>query len=87
MFANNLVIVNHDHIVEEHGVTGKLISNSIQIGNRVWCEANVVITKGVQIGDSAVIAAGAVVTKDVPANAIVAGISAKIINEGEKHGV
>lgn len=34
---------------------------------------------GVAIGDHAVIAAGAVVTKDVPANAVVGGIPAKVI--------
>ena len=34
---------------------------------------------GVFIGDGAIIAANAVVVKDVPANAIVGGIPAKII--------
>ena len=37
--------------------------------------------KGVTIGDGAIVAAGAIVTKDVPANSIVAGVPAKIINE------
>jgi len=38
-----------------------------------------VVIEGVQIGDNAVVAAGAVVTQDVPANAVVAGVPARII--------
>jgi len=34
---------------------------------------------GVTIGENAVVAAGAVVSKDVPANAVVGGVPAKII--------
>ena len=51
----------------------------VTIGNNVWIASSVTILPGVTIGDNAVIAAGAVVTKDVPANAMVAGIPAKII--------
>ena len=38
-----------------------------------------VIIEGVQVGDNAVVAAGAVVTQDVPANAVVAGVPARVI--------
>lgn len=79
MFANNLVIVDHDHVIGPDGVTGNLVSKPIVIENGVWCGANVTITKGVHIGTGAVIAAGAVVTKDVPANVVVAGVPAKIM--------
>ena len=80
MFANNLVIVDHDHIVDNEGVTGKMISNPTIIEDRVWCGANVTITKGVRIGTGAVIAAGTVVTKDVPEKAVMAGVPAKRIH-------
>lgn len=80
MFANNLVIVDHDHVIDDHGVTGELTANPVIIEDHVWCGANVTITKGVHIGAGAVIAAGAVVTKDVPEKAVVAGIPAKKIH-------
>lgn len=85
MFANNLVIIDHDHEIGKEGVTGTLISKPIVIEDGVWCGANVTITKGVHIGTGAVIAAGAVVTRDVPEKVMVAGVPARIMHyvEGE----
>ncbi len=53
----------------------------VVIGDHVWIGQRATILKGVTIGDNAVVAAGAVVTKDVPANAIVGGVPAKVIRE------
>lgn len=53
----------------------------VTIGNHVWIGTRAIIMKGVTIGDGAIIAAGAVVTKDVPKNAIVAGVPARVIKE------
>ena len=58
-----------------------MIAKPIHIGKRVWFGANVTVLQGVTIGENAIVAAGAVVTKDVPANAIVAGVPAKVINK------
>lgn len=55
----------------------------ISIGKKVWIGANATILPGVTIGDHAVVAAGAVVNKDVPANAVVGGVPARIIKEIE----
>lgn len=77
--ANNVVIVDHDHIITSEGVLGELISSPVVIGNRVWIGADSVITRGVTIGDGAVIAAGAVVNKDIPAHELWGGIPAKKI--------
>jgi serine O-acetyltransferase len=49
------------------------------IGDNVWIFAGAKLLGGVSIGNNVVIGANAVVNKDVPDNAIVAGVPAKII--------
>ncbi len=52
---------------------------SVHIKRNAWIGAAATILPGVTVGENAVIAAGAVVTKDVPDNAIVGGVPAKLI--------
>ena len=47
--------------------------------DEVWIAAGVTILPGVRIGKGAIVGAGSVVTKDVPSNAVVIGIPAKIL--------
>jgi acetyltransferase-like isoleucine patch superfamily enzyme len=49
------------------------------IEDGVWIGAKATILSGVRVGHGAIIGAGAVVTKDVPPNAIVGGVPAKVI--------
>ncbi len=51
----------------------------IVIHDDVWLGYGVIVLDGVQIGSGAVVAAGSVVTKDIPANAIAAGVPARVI--------
>lgn len=50
------------------------------IGDNVTIGANVVIIGNIRIGSNVIIGAGSVVVKDVPANSIIVGNPAKIIN-------
>ena len=86
--ADKEVIIGDNVIVGANAIIGDRDDHSeiyasepcpIHIGNHVWIGMNATIMKGVTIGDNAIVGAGAIVTKDVPANAIVAGVPARII--------
>lgn len=57
----------------------KLRKGNVIIGHYVWIGANVLINPGIKIGNNSIIGANSVVTKDVPENAIVGGVPAKLI--------
>lgn len=68
------------------GVTVGLRNNNTfpRIGNNVFIGAGARILGGISVGDNAIIGANAVVIKDVPANATVVGVPAKIIKIGSE---
>ena len=75
-----MATLNHDLLPKNRA---NMTAAPIKIGNDVWIGAHATILSGVTVGNGAVIAAGAVVTKDVPENAVVAGVPAKIIKQIE----
>ena len=60
-------------VVEPASATPVIVEDDVLIG------ANAVVIEGVHIGKNAVVAAGSVVISDVPDNAVVAGVPAKVI--------
>lgn len=74
-----IISYQHAHAADRPIRDQQATAAPIRIGRDVWIGANAVVLAGVSIGDGAVIGAGAVVTRDVPGNAVVAGVPARII--------
>lgn len=82
MIADSVTIRDTDHRFDDlniHMIKQGVVTDSIVINDNVWIGYGAVITKGLTIHSGSIIGANAVVTKDVPKNAIVAGVPAKII--------
>lgn len=82
MIADGVSIRDTDHCFDD--LSKPMIFQGINtapiiIEDNVWIAHGAVITKGVTVGSGAIVAANAVVTKDVPKNAVVGGVPAKII--------
>lgn len=78
MFTNDLYprATNEDGS-QQTEADWKVVETFIRKGASIGSNATIVC--GITIGENSLVAAGAVVTKDVPANAIVAGVPAKVI--------
>ncbi|OGM56594.1 hypothetical protein A2955_02365 [Candidatus Woesebacteria bacterium RIFCSPLOWO2_01_FULL_37_19] len=77
--ASEVMIYNSEHDVNDPDFKAK--QESVKIEDYVFIGPRVIILPGVRVGKGAVVAAGAVLTKNVPNNAIVGGVPAKIIGE------
>ncbi len=78
--SENHVFERTDIPIKQQGVTNK----GIVIGDDVWLGSGSTILDGVHVGSGSIIAAGSVVNKDVPPNALVGGVPAKILRYREE---
>jgi acetyltransferase-like isoleucine patch superfamily enzyme len=83
LIAPGVFITDHNHstTLGTPMYVQPCVAAPVVIGDDVWIGANSVILPGVTIGSGAVVAAGAVVNRDVPPNAIVGGVPAKVIRQ------
>ena len=87
--ADRVMLIDFDHgmvEVERPIRLQGIYKRDVRVGHNVWIGYGACILRGVTVGDNSVIGTSAVVTKEVPANAIVGGIPARVIRMRERPG-
>ncbi|HEX8690021.1 MAG TPA: acyltransferase [Solirubrobacterales bacterium] len=82
VIADRAMFIDFDHgVVEvERPIRNQgIYTRPVEVGSNVWIGYGACVLRGVSVGDNAIVGTNSVVTKDVPANAVVAGIPARII--------
>lgn len=86
VIADKAMFIDFDHgVVEvERPIRRQgIYKRDVEIGSNVWIGYGACVLRGVRVGDNSVIGTNSVVTKDVPANAVVGGIPARILRMRE----
>ena len=86
VIADRAMFIDFDHgvvEVERPIRTQGIYMREVEVGSNVWIGYGACILRGVRVGDNSIVGTNSVVTKDVPANAVVAGIPARIIRMRE----
>jgi acetyltransferase-like isoleucine patch superfamily enzyme len=86
VIADRAMFIDFDHgVVEvERPIRQQgIYTREVEVGSNVWIGYGACILRGVRVGDNAIVGTNSVVTKDVPANAVVAGVPARIVRMRE----
>ncbi len=84
--ADRVMLIDFDHgIVEvERAIRHQgIYKRDVRVGSNVWIGYGACLLRGVTVGDNSVIGTSAVVAKDIPDNAVVGGVPAKVIRMRE----
>ena len=80
--ADRVMLIDFDHgvvDVERPIRLQGIYKRDVRIGHNVWIGYGACFLRGVTVGDNAIVGTSAVVTRDVPANAVVGGVPARLI--------
>ena len=84
--ADRVMLIDFDHGIVEVERPIRLqgiYKRDVRVGHNVWIGYGACVLRGVTVGDNSVIGTSAVVAKEVPANAIVGGVPARVIRMRE----
>jgi acetyltransferase-like isoleucine patch superfamily enzyme len=82
IIADRVMMIDFDHgtVEVERTIRAQgIYKRDVTIGHNVWIGYGACVLRGVEVGDNAVVGTSAVVTSNVPDNAVVAGIPARVI--------
>jgi acetyltransferase-like isoleucine patch superfamily enzyme len=86
IIADRVMLIDFDHGVVEVERPIRLqgiYKRDVKVGSNVWLGYGACILRGVRIGHNSVVGTSAVVTHDVPDNAVVAGVPARVLRMRE----
>ena len=81
--VSDSVVIGNNCNLSHFCTRGSNYNNAAKIGNNVYIGPNSCIIENVTIGDNVTIGAGSVVVKDIPNDATVAGVPAKLLSYNE----
>jgi acetyltransferase-like isoleucine patch superfamily enzyme len=82
VIADRVMLIDFDHgVVEvERPIRDQgIYKRDVRVGHNVWVGYGACFLRGTTVGDNCVVGTSTVITKDVPANAVVAGVPARIV--------
>jgi acetyltransferase-like isoleucine patch superfamily enzyme len=87
IIADRVMMIDFDHGVVEVERPIRLqgiYKRDVNVGHNVWIGYGACVLRGVTVGHNSIVGTSAVVTTDVPENAVVAGIPARVIRTREQ---
>jgi acetyltransferase-like isoleucine patch superfamily enzyme len=86
IIADRVMLIDFDHGVVEVERPIRLqgiYKRDVRVGSNVWMGYGSCVLRGVSVGHNSVVGTNAVVTKDVPENAVVGGVPARVLRMRE----
>ncbi len=84
--ADRVMLIDFDHgVVEvERPIRFQgIYKRDVRVGHNVWIGYGACFLRGATVGDNAIVGTSTVVTKDVPENAVVGGVPARVLRMRE----
>jgi acetyltransferase-like isoleucine patch superfamily enzyme len=82
IIADRVMMIDFDHgmvEVERPIRLQGIYKRDVEVGHNVWIGYGACVLRGVRVGHNAVIGTNSVLTADVPENAVVGGVPARVI--------
>jgi acetyltransferase-like isoleucine patch superfamily enzyme len=87
ILADRVMLIDFDHGVTEVDRPIRLqgiYKRDVRVGHNVWIGYGACVLRGITVGDNSIVGTSAVLTHDVPANAVVGGVPARLIRMREQ---